>query len=129
MTDKVSDNDQRELRENTGLLQYRVQDKAYWNIFRKYFGALLAAILAMVLAKPDAAKSITLIGIRLSDLIYYYFLVGAAGLLLHEYAIAVKELLKEKGSDDYPVFVRKLVFIYLVAGISIGFVLLKKVME
>jgi hypothetical protein len=62
MTDKVSDNDQRELRENAALLQYRVQDKAYWNIFRKYFGALLAAILAMVLAKPDAVKSITLIG-------------------------------------------------------------------
>jgi len=117
-----------ELKKNIGLLEYRIKDRAYWNIFRKYFGALLATILALILAKPDAAKDITIKGLKLSDVIIFYFTVGVLGLVFHEYKNATEELLEEKGGD-YSITIRKIVFVYLLIGISICFMLLQNILS
>jgi hypothetical protein len=113
---------------NLRQLEFRIQDKAYWNIFKKYFGVLCATILAIILAKPDLAKSITLGRLTLSTIIYYYFIVGVIGLVVHEYFIAGKELFGIK-DNEYPILIRKVVFLYLVGGICICFTLLKSILS
>lgn len=104
-------------------VEVQTKNRAAWNISIKYMGVLLGAIFAIVLSEPDLVKSRIYWGVNLADVVMIYFTLGGIGILLHEVKLAVDE--HREQVSDYPLWMKRVVFGYLLVGLIIFLVLFK----
>ncbi|MBB6218890.1 hypothetical protein HNQ80_005065 [Anaerosolibacter carboniphilus] len=122
----LEDEERERIKENYGLFKYKVHEIAYWNLSIKYFGVLFASIFAIVLQMPDIPKSMYFYGIKLSKIIFLYFLIGGYGLLNLNYKKATEEILQTE--KKFSIFVKKIVVAYLFIGLGIFMSLLYNIL-
>jgi len=127
MDNEINNEEREKVIKNYGLLEYTVMGIAYWKLTTKYFGALFASIFAIILAKPEVPKAIIFHGVKLSYIIYFYFMIGGIGLLQSSIKEATEEVLKTK--QTVPIVIKKIVVGYLFIGLGIFMALLYRVLE
>lgn len=103
------------------LLQRDAGRRAMWNLSRKYFAALAAAILATVLAKPELVKASSL-----GDFVLWYLTLGLIGSFFAELRGAIEEL--TGAAIPQPWRFQLIFVVYVSAGVVLLFHLLQKIL-
>lgn len=108
-------------------LRHIAGNRSLWNISKKYFTVIAGAIFGLVLAKPEIAKTIHVLGSSLDVIIQYYILAGAVGLFFGEIKTVLRDipgmaptsLPTSPAEAKVEAIVQKLFVGYTLAGVAI----------